>query len=283
MKRISYVNGNFIPHNKASVHIEDRGFQFSDGVYEVLLVYNSKVFNFHLHYKRLTRSLKSISIKNPFKKQSLKSLIRKMIKVNKLDQGFVYLQITRGVKEREHHYSDVKLKPTIILTAKKIDLNKIKKTQSLGVKVTIFDDLRWKRCDIKSISLLPNVMAKNYAYKKSFYESLLVDESGNISEGSSTNAWMVNKNNVVITRKANNQILNGITRQVVMSVLKRNKFKVMEKSFSVKDAKKSKEFFITGTTTFVMPVVKIDKVTIGNGKPGTVTKQISKFFMERLK
>jgi D-alanine transaminase len=206
-----------------------------------------------------------------------------MIKVNKLDQGFVYLQITRGVKEREHHYSDVKLKPTIILTAKKIDLNKIKKTQSLGVKVTIFDDLRWKRCDIKSISLLPNVMAKNYAYKKSFYESLLVDESGNISEGSSTNAWMVNKNNVVITRKANNQILNGITRQVVMSVLKRNKFKVMEKSFSVKDAKKSKEFFITGTTTFVMPVVKIDKVTIGNGKPGTVTKQISKFFMERLK
>ena len=277
---ICYVNGSYEEKNSAMISIQDRGFNFSDGVYEVMSFFGNQVINFDKHVKRLAKSLEGLRIQKPLTNyKSLELIIKKLIKLNKLDKGFVYLQITRGSSSRNHIFPESS-KPNIVIftfTAKlddKLILN--------GVKVRLTEDLRWKRCDIKSISLLPNVLEKQNAFEEGMYESWQKRKNF-ITEGATSNAFIVNRNGFIQTHPANNFILGGVTRDTLIEIAKKNKIKVIEKAFSSSDLFSSKEAFLTSTTAKILPVVKINEKTIGNGKPGQVTQALIKMYNELVK
>ena len=277
---ICYVNGSYEEKNSAMISIQDRGFNFSDGVYEVMSFFGNQVINFDKHVKRLAKSLDGLRIQKPLTNyKSLELILKKLIKLNKLDKGFVYLQITRGSSSRNHLFPKSS-KPNVVIftfTAKldnKLILN--------GVKVRLTEDLRWKRCDIKSISLLPNVLEKQNAFEKGMYESWQKRKNF-ITEGSTSNAFIVNRNGFIQTHPANNFILGGVTRDTLIEIAKKNKIKVIEKAFSSSDLFSSKEAFLTSTTAKILPVVKINEKTIGNGKPGQMTQVLIKKYDELVK
>ena len=277
---ICYVNGSYEEKNSAMISIQDRGFNFSDGVYEVMSFFGNQVINFDKHVKRLAQSLDGLRIQKPLTNyKSLELILKKLIKLNKLDKGFVYLQITRGSSSRNHLFPKSS-KPNVVIftfTAKldnKLILN--------GVKVRLTEDLRWKRCDIKSISLLPNVLEKQNAFEKGMYESWQKRKNF-ITEGSTSNAFIVNRNGFIQTHPANNFILGGVTRDTLIEIAKKNKIKVIEKAFSSSDLFSSKEAFLTSTTAKILPVVKINEKSIGNGKPGKMTQVLIKMYNELVK
>ena len=277
---ICYVNGSYEEKNSAMISIQDRGFNFSDGVYEVMSFFGNQVINFDKHLKRLAKSLDGLRIQKPLTNyKSLELILKKLIKLNKLDKGFVYLQITRGSSSRNHLFPKLS-KPNIVIftfTAK-LDKNLILS----GVKVRLTDDLRWKRCDIKSISLLPNVLEKQNAFEEGMYESWQ-KRNNYITEGSTSNAFIVNRNGFIQTHPANNFILGGVTRDTLIEIAKINKIKVIEKAFSLSDLFSSKEAFLTSTTAKILPVVKINEKNIGNGKPGQMTQVLIKMYNELVK
>jgi len=277
---ICYVNGSYEEKSSATISIQDRGFNFSDGVYEVMSFFGNQVINFDKHVKRLAKSLEGLRIKKPLTNyKSLELILKKLIKLNKLDKGFVYLQVTRGSSSRNHLFPKLS-KPNIVIftfTAK-LDKNLILS----GVKVRLTDDLRWKRCDIKSISLLPNVLEKQNAFEEGMYESWQ-KRNNLITEGSTSNAFIVNRNGFIQTHPANNFILGGVTRDTLIEIAKINKIKVIEKAFSLSDLFSSKEAFLTSTTAKILPVVKINEKNIGNGKPGQMTQVLIKMYNELVK
>ena len=277
---ICYVNGSYEEKTSAVISIQDRGFNFSDGVYEVMSFFGNHVFNFDKHVKRLSKSLDSLRIKKPLSNyKSLELILKKLIKVNKLDKGFLYLQITRGSCSRNHLFPKVS-KPNLVIFTFTAKLDK--KLILSGVKVRLTEDLRWKRCDIKSISLLPNVLEKQNAFEEGMYESWQ-KRKNLITEGSTSNAFIVNKNGFIQTHPANNFILGGVTRDTLIEIAKKNKIKVIEKAFSSSDLFSCKEAFLTSTTAKILPVVKINEKTIGNGKPGQMTQVLIKKYNELVK
>ena len=277
---ICYVNGSYEEKNSAMISIQDRGFNFSDGVYEVMSFFGNQVINFDKHVKRLAKSLDGLRIQKPLTNyKSLELILKKLIKLNKLDKGFVYLQITRGSSSRNHLFPKLS-KPNIVIFTFTAKLDK-KLIQS-GVKVRLTEDLRWKRCDIKSISLLPNVLEKQNAFEEGMYESWQ-KRKNLITEGSTSNAFIVNRNGFIQTHPANNFILGGVTRDTLIEIAKKNKIKVIEKAFSSSDLFSSKEAFLTSTTAKILPVVKINEKTIGNGKPGQMTQVLIKMYNELVK
>ena len=277
---ICYVNGSYEEKNSAMISIQDRGFNFSDGVYEVMSFFGNQVINFDKHVKRLAKSLDGLRIQKPLTNyKSLELILKKLIKLNKLDKGFVYLQITRGSSSRNHLFPRLS-KPNIVIFTFTAKLDK-KLIQS-GVKVRLTEDLRWKRCDIKSISLLPNVLEKQNAFEEGMYESWQ-KRKNLITEGSTSNAFIVNRNGFIQTHPANNFILGGVTRDTLIEIAKKNKIKVIEKAFSSSDLFSSKEAFLTSTTAKILPVVKINEKTIGNGKPGQMTQVLIKMYNELVK
>ena len=277
---ICYVNGSYEEKTSAVISIQDRGFNFSDGVYEVMSFFGNHVINFDKHVKRLSKSLDSLRIKKPLVNyKSLELILRKLIKVNKLDEGFLYLQITRGSSSRNHLFPKL-TKPNLVIFTFTTKLDE--KLILSGVKVRLTEDLRWKRCDIKSISLLPNVLEKQNAFEEGMYESWQ-KRNNLITEGSTSNAFIVNRNSFIQTHPANNFILGGVTRDTLIEVAKKNKIKVIEKAFSSNDLFTSKEAFLTSTTAKILPVVKINEKTIGNGKPGQMTQVLIKKYNELVK
>jgi len=277
---ICYVNGSYEEKNSAMISIQDRGFNFSDGVYEVMSFFGNQVINFDKHVKRLARSLNGLRIQKPLTNyKSLELILKKLIKLNKLDKGFVYLQITRGSSSRNHLFPKVS-KPNLVIFTFTTKLDK--KLILSGVKVRLTEDLRWKRCDIKSISLLPNVLEKQNAFEEGMYESWQ-KRKNLITEGSTSNAFIVNKNGFIQTHPANNFILGGVTRDTLIEIAKKNKIKVIEKAFSSSDLFSCKEAFLTSTTAKILPVVKINEKTIGNGKPGQMTQVLIKKYNELVK
>ena len=277
---ICYVNGSYEEKTSAVISIQDRGFNFSDGVYEVMSFSGNNIINFDKHVKRLSKSLDSLRIQKPLSNyKSLQLILKKLIKVNKLEEGFLYLQITRGSSSRNHLFPKLS-KPNIVIFTFTVKLDK--KLILSGVKVRLTEDLRWKRCDIKSISLLPNVLEKQNAFEEGMYESWQ-KRNNLITEGSTSNAFIVNRNGFIQTHPANNFILGGVTRDTLIEIAKKNKIKVIEKAFSSSDLFSSKEAFLTSTTAKVLPVVKIDEKTIGNGKPGQVTQVLIKMYNELVK
>lgn len=270
MKNITYINNKFVKNSNAKISVEDRGFLFADSVYELISVFNKKIVDIDQHLNRLKSSLNKVKLKYNFNKKKIRKIINKLIKLNNVINGYIYIQITRGVAERKHEFPK-QYKPTTIIFTK--NLNVDKKIYKKGVKIITTPDLRWLRRDIKTTSLLPNVLSKQLAVEKNAFESWLID-NGNITEGSTSNAWIIKSSNTIITHPANTKILKGVTRDTIIKILKKNNFNVIEKPFNLIEAKNAKEAFITSSTLSVLPVVKIDNYNISNGKPGDVTKKI---------
>lgn len=273
MSRIAYVNGSYVPHRRASVHIEDRGYQFADGVYEVIAVRGGRLVDAVPHLVRLARSLGELAIEAPMSEAALRLVLAEVVRRNHVRDGMVYLQITRGVAARDHAWPRG-LKAALVITAKAAKGPPAEVCEN-GVAAVSVPDLRWKRCDIKTISLLPNVMAKQAARDAGAYEALLVDDAGRVTEGSSTNAWIVTRKGRLITRPPDVAILNGVTRQAVVRLARDAGLEFEERSFTLIEAKAAAEAFLTSTTAFVVPVVAIDGQTIGSGKPGPFTRRLN--------
>ena len=267
-----YINGSYKNNIDALISVEDRGFNFSDGIYEVMGFRNGKLLNFEKHLKRLSKSLIDLKIKAPFcNENSLKIIIDHLLKLNDLYNGFLYLQITRGTAKRNHLFPS-KVKPNIVIfTFSKVGLDKIKK----GVNVGLTKDQRWMRCDIKSISLLANVLDKQKAFEKGFFEVWQLRKKL-ITEGTTSNAFIVNKKNQIFTHPKNNFILGGVTRDCVVEIALRNKLKVIEKAFNVDDIKNCNEAFLTSTTLGIIPVVKVEDTIINKRQVGLITKILMK-------
>lgn len=280
MSRIAYVNGRYVPHAHAMVHIEDRGYQFADGVYEVCEVRGGRMIEERRHMERLARSLRELRISQPMPPASLAVVMRETIRRNKVRDGIVYLQVTRGVARRDHVFPEREVPPSVVVTARSADLAKAEKQAADGVGVITVPENRWERVDIKSVGLLPNVLAKQAAKEAGAREAWFVDTDGKVTEGGSTNAWIVTMDGVLVTRPADTGILRGITRTVVLEVAAQQGLKVEERAFSVEEAYVAREAFITAATTIVMPVVRIDGRPIGNGHPGSVAQGLRAAFHE---
>lgn len=272
MARYAYVNGRYVEHREASVHIEDRGYQLADGVYEVVGVRDCKLIDEGPHIDRLGRSLKELRIGWPVSRSTLGFIIRELMRRNRLRDGLVYMQVTRGVARRDHAFPIKPVKPALVLTTKAT--KHIEVDAGPGIAVKSMPDIRWERCDIKTVALLPNVLAKQAARESGAYEAWLVDDKGCVTEGASTNAWIVTADGELITRQTDHGILAGITRQTLKSICNSLQLKLVERPFSLAEAKEAKEAFITSATSFVTPVVKIDGVKVGDGKVGATARRL---------
>ena len=276
MSKIAYLNSKYINFNKAKIHIEDRGLQFSDSVYEVVPFYNKKLIDFNFHIKRLKYSLKELQIKYIVKEDKLKKIFNKIIRLNKIRNGIVYLQITRGVQSRDHDYRN-NLIPNLIIYTINRKLN-LPNSNFKGEKAITYKDLRWKRRDIKTVSLLANVLAKKEAVRKKAYEAILID-NGKITEATASNVWIV-KNNKLITHPSNTDILKGITRETVKKLIKKNKLNLKETSFTKKELYNADEVFITSASSFVTPIIKVDSKLVNKGKIGKITMQLATLYAD---
>lgn len=278
MSRIAYVNGQYLPHGLAAVHVEDRGFQFADAVYEVCEVRGGMIVDPTLHFERLERSLRELRIAMPMGRAALLVVMRHMARRNRVRDGSIYVQVSRGQAKRDHVFPSPEVPPTVVMTAKPVDPRKGAAQAEVGIKVITVPDNRWERVDIKSVGLLPNCMAKQTAKEAGAKEAWFVDATGHVTEGGSTNAWIVTADGVLVTRPAEFGILRGITRTVVLKVAAKYGLKVEERPFTVEEAKRAREAFITAATTLVMPVVTIDEATIGNGQPGSTALTLRQAF-----
>lgn len=277
MPRQAYVNGRYLPHSDAAVHIEDRGYQFADGVYEVVPVFNGVLVDEDLHLDRLERSLGALRIAMPMARASLKLVSHELIRRNDLTYGFLYMQVTRGVAPRDHKFPTAAT-PALVMTTRQMKPHSEKILRE-GVSVITVSDIRWGRCDIKSTSLLPNVLAKQQAAEAGAYEAWQVDAAGKVTEGSSTNAWIVTGDDTVVTRDASTAILNGITRISLLKLIRDEGYKFEERAFTVAEAKAAREAFLTSSTSFVLPVTKIDDTVLGDGRPGPLCQALRRHYV----
>ena len=279
MSRVAYVNGRYVRHGEARVHVEDRGFQFADGVYEVWAVLGGRLADSDGHFTRLERSLAELRIATPMARPALEATLREVVRRNRILDGIVYLQVTRGAASRDHAFPHPDTRPTVVITAKNLDLAAADAKASQGVAVVTTPENRWGRCDIKTVGLLPNALAKQAAREAGAYEAWFVDADGFVTEGASTNAWIVTAENVLVTRDTGANILRGITRAATLDLAADLQMKVEERAFTLEEAKAAREAFITAASTFVMPVTVIDGRRIG--EPGPVAKRLRALYVER--
>jgi D-alanine transaminase len=271
MSRIAYVNGRYVPHREAAVHVEDRGYQFADGVYEVIAVVGGKLIDEEPHIDRLGYSLSEIEIDWPVPAAALKAIFREVVRRNRVVDGIVYLQVSRGEAWRDHAFP-ADPTPAIVVTARSQAPKAAPRLQ--GVRVITAEDERWKRVDIKTVGLLPNVLAKEAAVRAGAYECWMIDGNGMVTEGTATNAWMVTAEKELITREPSHSILNGITRMTVLDIAKSANYKIVQRPFSLEEALAAPETFLTSTTSWVVPIIKIDDTQIGSGAPGELTRHL---------
>ena len=281
MTRIAYVDGYFQPHAGACVHIEDRGFQFGDAIYEVWSIRGGKLLDEDGHFSRLERSLGELQIANPKTQIAYKLIIRELMRRNRITDGLVYLQISRGVAPRDHTFPKGYLRPTIVMTAKSVNAGKIQSKALEGVAVICVPDQRWGRCDIKTVNLLPNVLAKQAASEAGAYEAWQIDQDGYVTEGSSSNAWIITPEGVLVTRHADHAILRGITRGKILECAQALGYAFEERRFSLEEAKNAREAFMTSASSFATPIVKIDDQTVANGAPGSMAIALREAYLEQ--
>jgi D-alanine transaminase len=279
MARYAYVNGRFVPHTDAVVHVEDRGYQFADGVYEVVTIIGGKLVDEQGHLDRLTRSLNELRIAWPVTPRVLKLLMRRLIGMNRVTQGTIYLQITRGVSPRDFKFPNHP-ESSLVLITKRAGAFATQAQLENGVKVITIPDIRWLRRDIKSVALLPQVLGKQQAAETGAFEAWQVDGDGNVTEGCSSNAWIVTSDGTLVTRYANNLILNGVTRLSILRLAQEAGIKFEERPFSVEEAYAAREAFLSSASTFVMPVTQIDDRSVGNGKPGNLSEKLRRSYLE---
>lgn len=277
MGRVVYVNGEYLAEEDAKISVFDRGFLFADGVYEVSSVLDGKLVDNAAHLQRLERSLGELSMDCPATPEEIQAIQRQMIERNKLEEGVVYLQVTRGAADRDFGYPK-NAEPSLVMftQVKKISENP---TAARGISVVTLPDIRWQRRDIKTVGLLPAAMAKQAAADAGADDAWMV-EDGLITEGSSNNAFIVTMDGAIVTRALSNSILHGITRRAVLAIAEREGLTVEERSFTPEEAYDAAEAFITSASTFVMPVVKIDDRILGNGVPGPVSSKLRELYIQ---
>jgi D-alanine transaminase len=279
MPRHAYVNGRYVPHNQAAVHIEDRGYQFADGVYEVIPVHNGLLVDEKLHMDRLAHSLRELRIDMPMSRRALSIVAKELMRRNQLTNGFLYMQITRGVAPRNHVFPK-DAKPAVTMTTRQMaDKGR---SPDWGMKVISVPDERWARCDIKSIALLPNVLAKQKAADQGCDEAWQIDRDGYVTEGGATNAWIVTHDNTVVTRHADEHILSGITRVSLREVLAREGYTLDVRPFTIEEAYNAREAFLSSSTNYVMAVTEIDGKPVGNGHPGLLTLALRGAYIDQV-
>lgn len=280
MPRIAYVNGRYVPHRNAMVHIEDRGYQFADGVYEVCEISRGYIMDMTRHLDRLDRSLRELQIAWPMSRKALQIAMSEVIRRNMVKDGLVYLQVTRGVAPRDHPFPAGGVKPAVVITAKRLDPAAVARRAAAGISVITVPENRWDRVDIKTVGLLPNVLARQAAKAAGAHDAWFVEPDGKVREGAASNVWIVTKDNVLVTRQAETGILRGITRTTVIDVAKKLGLGVEERDFTVDEAKNAKEVFMTSATTVVMPVVSVDGQSVANGHPGSTTLSLREAFFD---
>jgi D-alanine transaminase len=278
MSRVAYVNGRYVPHSDAAVHIEDRGYQFADGIYEVSAIQGGRIIDEEAHYDRLERSLGELQIPVPMGRPALRLISREMIRRNGIRDGLIYMQITRGVARRDHPFPRPGTPPSVVMTAKRVKAQSAEMVAK-GVAAITIQDIRWARCDIKSVSLLPNVLGKQQAREAGAYEAWMIDRDGMVTEGTSTNAWIVTAAGEVVTRSLSNAILGGITRASLKRLAETAQIKIVERAFSLDEARAAREAFLTSTTGYVLPIVSLDGNPVGDGKPGPTTARLRELYM----
>jgi D-alanine transaminase len=278
LSRITYVNGRYLPRRAASVNVEDRGYQFADGVYEVCEVRQGAIIDQPRHLQRLQRSLSELRIRMPVTASALAVILRETVRRNRVRNGLVYLQVTRGVARRDFAFPPSETAPSLVVSARSLDSAGNERRAARGIAVVTVPESRWARVDIKSVSLLPNVLAKQAARDRGADEAWFVDREGRVTEGASSNAWIVTEGRRVITRPADNGILRGITRTVLIELLAAQDLRFEERPFLVEEAYRAAEAFVTAASQIVMPVVRIDDRPIGGGLPGPVAKLLRENF-----
>lgn len=280
MSRIVYVNGEYLPEEDAKISVFDRGFLFADGVYEVAAVIDGKLVDNDAHLTRLARSMSELKITPPGSGQEIAAIMQEMVKRNDIDEGLVYLQVTRGAADRDFAFPTDAVPSLIMFTQKKTLTGN--PTATKGISVITVPDIRWKRRDIKTVGLLPASMAKQAALDAGAGDAWFV-EDGFVNEGSSNNAFIVTEDGKIITRHLGNEILHGITRKAVMELAKRENLEIEERPFTPEEAQGAREAFSTSASAFVMPVIKVDGHILGNGVPGPVTEKMRKLYIEMAK
>lgn len=281
MSRWAYVNGQYVPKGQASVHVEDRGYQFADAVYEVWSVVGGRLADFEGHMARLERSLDELRIRRPMSRAALTQVLRETVRRNRVRNGLVYLQISRGTAPRDHPFPSRDTPPSVVVTAKPLDRRKQEASAARGIAVVTRPDIRWGRCDIKTVGLLPNILAKQEALDAGAGDAWLVDELGLVTEGTSSNAWIVDRDGVLRTRDTQSNILRGITRAAVAAIAAEEGLRFEERGFTADEVKQAREAFFTNASGFAMPVIAIDGVKIGDGKPGPVSTRLRRLYLER--
>ncbi len=281
MPRLAYVNGRYTPLAEAQVHVEDRGFQFADGVYEYWSVMDGKLADAEGHLDRLERSLSELRIRQPMSRAALNRVLHETVRRNHIREGSIYLQVTRGAARRDHPFPAPGTRPSVIAIARPVDYAAMDARAKAGVAVLTQPDIRWGRCDIKTVGLLPNILAKQAAREAGAFEAWLVDDQDQVTEGSSTNAWIVDAEGRLRTRDTDANILRGITRKSLMDLARELQITVIEAPFTVSDAKAAREAFFTAASAFITPVTSIDGVKIANGRPGPISMRLRDLYFER--
>ena len=283
MGRIAYVNGQFVRHGEAMVHIEDRGYQLADAVYEVWALFDGRLADAEGHFARLERSLSELRIPMPMSREALVIVLREAVRRNRVRDGLVYLQVGRGVASRGHAFPDQPIAPSVVITVSTVDRVATEAKAAQGVKVITTPENRWGRCDIKTVGLLPNALAKQAAKERGAAEAWFVDDLGLVTEGASSNAWIIDADGVLRTRDTNANILRGVTRRTLLDVIGEEGLKVEERPFTADEAVAAKEAFITGAGSLVLPVIAVDGRPVGDGKVGPVAMRLRRLYIERAK
>lgn len=277
MPRYAYVNGRYLPHDDAAVHVEDRGFQFADGVYEVVAVIDGRLLDEDGHIARLERSLRELRIPWPVKPGTLHILMRELARRNGVRSGLIYVQVTRGVAPRNFRFP-LATPPTLVMTCRRTSWQP-RAALEQGISVITLPDIRWLRRDIKTVALVAQVLGKQAAAEAGAFEGWMIDADGAVTEGTSSNAWIVTDDGVLVTRPASNMILNGITRQTLLKLAREMQLRVDERPFTAEEARNAREAFISAAGVLVLPVVRIDGCQVGDGKPGTLTRRLREAYL----
>jgi D-alanine transaminase len=279
--RIAYVNGRYVPHRQAVVHVEDRGYQFADGIYEVVYLHQGRLVDCDLHLGRLARSLREVRIPLPVGRDALLAILEEIQARNRIASGLIYIQVTRGVARREHAFPRPDTRPSLVVTIRRTAPFPKSLDAWNGDAITVSDQ-RWARCDIKSIGLLPNVLAKQAAREQGATEAIMVDADGTVTEGSSTTVWMVDSTGVLRTRALSERVLPGCTRAALLEDLAEAGIVLDERPFTLAELRQASEVFLTSATSFVKPMLRLDGAEIGDGVPGPVARRLFEMLSRRV-
>jgi len=282
MSHIAYANGRYVPLRNACVNVEDRGYQFADGVYEVVYVHGGRLIDAALHLDRLDRSLREIRIPAPMPRTALVHVLREVLGRNRLARGLLYIQVTRGVARREHAFPSPEVAPALVVTARRTP-GFPASAEAWAASAVTRPDLRWARCDIKTVGLLANLLAKQEARDQGAVEAILVDRDGMVTEGASTNVWLVDAAGTLRTRQLGQAILAGCTRAALLKLLAEHDISVTEQAFSAEELRRGREVFLTSATSFVRPITSIDGAAVGDGTVGPVSSHLFDLFARHMR